>query len=119
MYRKVKTLAIPVSPEVAAFAVVLETKLQMEGFDHAPTWEDIAQDRLVKQLKMKIDKLTKMDLTDPHEVFQKAVVIGIVAMMLSEQTAKQVGSTKPIEASPEEESLGTLLPFPRLKLARG
>ena len=91
MYKKMKTLEVPVSPEVAAFAVVMETKLQMEGYDHVQSWEGIPLQQLAKQLAMKIHKLEAIDLekADPHEVFTKAVVIGSLAMMLAELAAKK------------------------------
>lgn len=118
MYKRMKTLSIPVSPEVAAFSVVMETKLQMEGYDHVQSWENIPLEDLVKQLNLKIRKLQEVDLSkaNPHEVFTKAVVIGSLSMMLAELTARMKES-QPVDLKADD--TGLVIPlFPGKKLSQ-
>lgn len=109
MYKKMKTLSIPVSPEIAAFAVVMETKLQMEGYDHVASWEGIPLEDLVKQLELKIRKLKALDLSkaDPHEVFVKSVVIGSLAMMVAELSAQK----QEVKPDLKADDTGLMVPF--------
>jgi len=91
MYKKTNTLGTPVSPEIAAFSVVMEAKLQLEGYDIIQSWEGIPLPTLIRQLEAKIQKLKATDLSKahPHDIFTKAVVIGSLAMMVAELSARK------------------------------
>jgi hypothetical protein len=89
MYKKTNTLGTPVSPEIAAFSVVMEAKLQLEGYDIIQSWEGIPLPTLIRQLEAKIQKLKATDLSNPHDIFTKAVVIGSLAMMVAELSARK------------------------------
>ena len=87
---KTKTLTDPVSLEIAAFAVVVETKLQREGYDLAESWKGIPVQTLVRQLESKIKGLQSIDVnTSPNEFFAKVVVIGSLTMMLAELSSRK------------------------------
>lgn len=88
MYKKTRTLSVPVSPEVAAFAVVMEARLALEGYDEVEKWEGISTDKLMKQLEMKAKRLAAADPTNATELFNKAVIIGNLAMMLAEKSMR-------------------------------
>lgn len=85
---KTKELAIPVSVEVAAFAVCMEAKLRMEGFDDFEAWNRIPPERLMQQLERKIQALKKNPNPSAEEIFTKSIIIGNIAMMLSEYAAR-------------------------------
>lgn len=90
MYKKTKTLGEPVSPEIAAFAVVLENKLQREGFGEAESWGDIPIPFLIRQLESKVRALKDLDADNcPSEVFAKAAVIGTLSMLLAELVSRK------------------------------
>lgn len=88
MYKKVTSLQVPVSPEVASFAVVMEAKLQMEGYDQVESWQAIPLEKLLAQLKVKTERLAATDPSNPFELFTKSVVIGNLAMMIAEKSAQ-------------------------------
>ena len=113
MPNKMKTLDIPVSPEVAAFAVVMEAKLQMEGYDQVESWKDIPLERLVAQMKTKVERLAATDPKNAYEVFTKAVVLGNLAMMIAEKTAL---AREAAETAAKEQG-GTVVNFPAAEAA--
>lgn len=85
MYKKTRTLSVPVSPEVAAFAAVMEARLVLEGYDDVESWEGISIQKLQKQLESKAKRLAAADPTNATELFNKAVIIGNLAMMIAEK----------------------------------
>lgn len=115
MKTKTKVLEIPVSPEVAAFAVVMETKLQMEGLDMEESWQGFQPRDLLKQIRSKLGKLEGFDLekADPHEIFSKAVALGCFAMMLAEKAATREAVDRPGLVQPKP--FLRLLPTPGKK----
>jgi hypothetical protein len=116
MYKKTKTLGEPVSPEIAAFSVVMENKLQREGFGDVGEWEGIPIPFLIRQLESKIRVLKGLDAdANPSEVFAKAAVIGTVAMMLAELTARK--RKKPFDL--RDESKSDIILTPRMVCANG
>lgn len=93
MYNKSRTLSVPVSPEVAAFAVVMEARLALEGYDEVEKWEGISTEKLMKQLEAKAKRLAAADPTNATELFNKAVIIGNLAMMIADKAARQLEAT--------------------------
>ena len=87
MSRKTKRLQLAVSPEVAGFAVVMEAKLQVEGYDDITSWEKFSIEQLVALLRRKADRLA-MPGSTAQERFTRAVVIGNLAMMIAEKAAQ-------------------------------
>lgn len=88
MYNKTKTLSYPVSPEVAAFAVVVEGRLVLEGYDQVESWEGIPVSKLMSQLEAKAKRLAAADPGNATELFNKAVILGAFAMMIAEKAAR-------------------------------
>lgn len=84
MYMKTQALSMPVGHELAAFAVVMEAKLQMEGYDRAETWKDIPLAKLIAQLELKAKRLGAADQLNKAEIFSRAVALGNLAMMVAE-----------------------------------
>ena len=100
---KVRTLHVPVGPEVAGFAVIMEAKLQMEGYDNAASWETIPIERLVRQLAVKVNRLATTTRENPDMLLVRAVVIGNLAMMVAEGAARALErATMPARASTDE-----------------
>lgn len=108
---KTKSLVIPVSPEVAGFAIAMETKLQMEGYDQIEAWNGIPIEKLMAQLKVKAERLAAADPTQ-HGLFMKAVVVANLAMMIAEKTAQlRVSEASSVEGVVSTE---TVITFPGL-----
>jgi len=86
MYRKTKKLGIPVSPEVASFAVCLEFYLESRGLDLLESWEGVPITDIVSQLRSKILELdpAKVNRANPRALFERAVILGCYCMMLCE-----------------------------------
>lgn len=83
---KAKKLSIPVSPEVASFAVCLESYLASRGLDHCESWDGIPIESILKQLQAAISQLnvSRIGEARPRAIFERAIIIGCYAMMVSE-----------------------------------
>lgn len=90
MKNKSNHLSAPIGPEVAAFAVVMEARLTREGYDQASSWEGIPMLKLLNQLVAKAKRLEVADPTNASEVFNKAVIIGNLAMMMAEKASRRM-----------------------------
>lgn len=110
MYKKTAALQAPVSPEVASFAVVMEAKLQMEGYDQLESWEGIPLEKLLAQLKVKTERLAATDPTKVFELFTRSVVIGNLAMMIAEKSAQMREKAEAIVAAQAEKTDVAVLP---------
>lgn len=79
-------IAVPISPETAAFAASIEAKLRMEGMSSVAQWEHLPIEELKRQLALKVSKL----LQNPTEesLFMQSVVVGAFAMMIAEKSAR-------------------------------
>lgn len=84
--KKVQKLSVPVSPEAAAFTVVVSQLLESKGLDCVATWEDLPMQVVIQELRSKLTILDnpRLDLVDPGAIFQQAVLIGAYAMILTE-----------------------------------
>ncbi len=85
---KTQALSIPVGLEVAAFAAVMETKLQLEGYDRVEKWGHIPLQKLIDQLALKAKRLEAADPTNATEIFSRAIALGNLAMMVAEVAAR-------------------------------
>lgn len=100
---KTSTLALPVAPEVAGFAVVIEAKLRAEGLDDSSTWKHVPTGRLVEQLERKVEKLKSLDPNDAQGLFSLAVVIGNLSMMIADRSSRALevrGAQDPLAPRP-------------------
>lgn len=86
--KKTSVLSEPVSPEVAAFCIQMEGKLQREGYPDVTSWEHFPTHFLVRQLESKVKELRALE-TRPGELFVKMLTIGSLAMMLAELSSRQ------------------------------
>lgn len=75
---------MPIGHELAAFAVVMEVKLQMEGYDQPESWKNIPLEKLIAQLELKAKRLAAADQGKKAEIFSRAVALGNLAMMIAE-----------------------------------
>lgn len=99
MYIQLGDSYVPVTPEVAAFAACMETKLRMDGKGVTP--KDFSFEQLLKHLEHKVRTLKT---TPPEDAFTKAVIIGIYAMMLADKASEEKGKTglkTLVQAAPE------------------
>ncbi len=88
MYKKTRTLSAPVSPEIAAFAVVMEARLVLEEFDQADSWDGVPIGSLMRSLEMKAKRLASVDPENPTELLNRAAIIGNLAMMIAEKSSR-------------------------------
>jgi hypothetical protein len=93
MYTKTKKLSIPVSPEIASFAVCLESYLESRGLDLLESWEGVPLEEVVHQLRDKIVQLDpdRLSRANPHALFEHAISMGCYVMMLSELVFQRSG----------------------------
>lgn len=106
MFMKTQALSIPVGTEVAAFAAVMETKLQLEGYDKVETWGNIPLRKLIDQLCLKAKRLEAADPANAPEIFSRAVALGNLAMMIAEVAARsrETVSSKNPTVVPEKDA---------------
>lgn len=82
MHLQSSKLAVPMSPEVAGFAAVLEARLRLSGFQDK--WRDLPLEMLQGQLYAKAEALLKKR---GNEAFQTAIIVGLLAMMVADKAA--------------------------------
>lgn len=101
MYKKTKVLETPVSPEVAAFSVVMEAKLQMAGYDQVESWEGIPLPVLLQQIKAIVQRLGKepLETGDVRKLFERFVELGSLSMMAAEMTIRRAETAPAPESS--------------------
>jgi S-formylglutathione hydrolase FrmB len=87
---KVRKLGLPVSPEVASFAVTMETFLRSQGKDNSESWLQVPTSSLIRQLGDKVKKLTELNLDEasPQELFSMCMLASCFLMMIAEQASK-------------------------------
>jgi hypothetical protein len=78
---KTRELPSPVSPEIASFAVMLEMKMEREGYDHLEAWKDLKLSFLLTQLRLKAAQLGALDPANAHDIENKSIVLAVLAMM--------------------------------------
>lgn len=86
-----------VSRKVAAFAVVLQRFLELEGKDDPATWHNVSPLDMVQLLSSRVKRLAELDLevVAPKELFDNSLLVACCAMVLAEQSSLLNEETKP------------------------
>ncbi len=110
---KTNKLSVPVSCEIASFAVVMETKLQADGYGDPAAWKGIELAKIVRKMDDVVRRLGATDPSDSKALFTRAVILGNLAMMVAEKSA----SAEECRQASQPMSAGGDLP--RAELPRG
>jgi len=90
MHLQSSTLSVPLSPEVAGFAAVMESKLRLSKFH--TSWKDLSLEILQARLYDEAEAFLTMRGGD---AFQAAVHLGILAMLAADRAAKEAKGRPP------------------------
>lgn len=91
MHLQSDKLSVPLSPEIAGFAAVLEARLR--STDPKFTWKNVPYREVLKQLKLKVQAL--IDSEPGTEAFNRAVLVGMLAMMAADMASKPEPTPEP------------------------
>jgi hypothetical protein len=74
----------------------------MEGYDDTETWKGVPIERLLAELQRKTGKLADAGDRKTVNVFNRAVIIGALAMMVAEWAAERLGERGPTGAATDQ-----------------